>query len=140
VAKIGDDAGVIAIRAALLTVALAACAWFALGVRASHDQNAVSSLIAAHNTLSPAQARSALAELHDGNVLNPDEALNVLRAQVYFHSGNVSRALAIAKGVVSREPSNVDGWVVVELISRQANPALNRLAQARLRQLVPPVT
>jgi predicted Zn-dependent protease len=131
---------VIAIRAVLLTVALAACAWFALGVRASHDQDAATNLLNRHNLLTAAEANQAFSLINDAKALDPDEALNILRAQVEFHSGHSYRAVAIARQVVRSEPLNADGWFVAELMSRQADPALNRLAQARLRQLVPPVT
>jgi hypothetical protein len=139
-AKIRDDAGVIAIRAVLLTVALAACAWFGLGARAAHDQDAATNILNQHSNLSVAQANQALSLIRNAQTLNPDQALNILRAQIEQHSGHPYQAVAIAKAVAQKEPLNVNSWFVLELMSRQVDPALNRLAQARVRQLVAPVT
>ncbi len=129
----------IAVRIALLTVALAACAWFGLGVRSVHDQNQVNALLNTHNQLSPAQAQAAIAKLNQARVLDPDENLSILRAQVKFHSGDVAGAVVLARGIVDRAPQYADGWLVLEVLSDRIDPALNRLAQVRLRQLVPPV-
>jgi hypothetical protein len=131
---------VIAVRLALLTVALAACAWFALGVRSVNDQNQVNALLNAHDHLTPAQAQAATATLNQARVLDPDEDLNILRAQVKFHSGDVAGAVRVARGVVSDEPRYADGWLVLEVLSDRIDPALNRLAQARLAELVPAVS
>jgi predicted Zn-dependent protease len=136
----GDDAGVIAIRAALLTVALAACAWFALGVRAAHDQDAATNLLNQHISLTAAQANEALSQISNAGVLNPDETLNILRAQVELHSGHPARAVAVAEEVVRSEPRNAEGWFILALVSRGKYAATGRLAHAHLRQLVPPVT
>jgi hypothetical protein len=131
---------VIAIRAVVLTVALAACAWFALGARAAHDQDAASNVLNQHLNLTAAEANQALSLIHNAKTLNPDQELNILRAQVEQHAGHAQQAVAIAKAVAREEPLNVNAWFVLELMSRQVDPALNRLAQARVRQLVAPVT
>jgi hypothetical protein len=128
-----------AIRLGLLTVAVIVCAWFALGIRASHDAGVVSAILQAHNNPTPAEAAKARSALGDAEVLNPDQNLQILRAQIEFHSGNVAAGISIAKSVVKREPLNVSAWLVLELFTRQADPALNRLAQERVSQLVPPV-
>jgi hypothetical protein len=130
---------VLAIRLALLTFAVAACAWFALGVRAAHDTDAASSILNGSGSLSPLDAKAALSDIAAAETLNPDQTLEILRAQVEFHSGNVAGAVAIAKGVVRREPKNAAAWVVLEVLSRRIDPAENRLAQMRVSQLVPPV-
>lgn len=118
---------------------MSACAWFALAIRSNHDENSVTSLISAHNNLTSAQAAAARRTLSRAGLLDPDERVNILRAQVDFHAGDTRGALALARGIVRREPDNVEAWVVVELMSRQADPSLNRLAQQRLGQLVPSV-
>ena len=129
-----------AIRLVLVAVAVLACAWFGLALRSTHDAQSVTNLLSAHNnSLTPAQAASAQRTLSQARVLNPDERLSILRAQVEFHAGYVHRALALARGVVRREPDNAEAWVVVELMSRQIDPPLNRFAQQRVLQLVPPV-
>jgi hypothetical protein len=130
---------VIAARLVLLTAAIVACAWFALGLRALDDQTSVTAVINGNHTITAAQARSIESTLADARVLNPDEALNILRAQVEFRTGDVPKAAAIVKGIVGREPLNVNAWLVLELMTRQIDPATNRLAQARVRALAPSV-
>ena len=100
----------------------------------------MTSLLSAHNNLTPAQAASAQRTLSQARVLNPDERLNISRAQVDFHAGYTQRALALARGIVRREPDNVEAWIVVELMSRQIDPSLNRFAQRRVLQLAPHVS
>ena len=50
-------------------------------------------------------------------------------------SGELRRSL---EAVVRREPRYAEAWLVLELLTRQIDPATNRLAQAQVRQLVPP--
>jgi hypothetical protein len=128
-----------AIRLGLLTVAVIVCAWFALGIRASHDSGVATGLLQAHNNLTAAEAARARSEIANAEALNPDQNLEILRAQVAFHSGNVAAAISIAKTIVKREPLNVSAWVVLELFTDHVDPALNRLAQQRVLELVPPV-
>lgn len=135
-----DDAAVFVLRALLVTLALAGCAFFALGVRSSHDADKVGALVGRATSISPGQARADDQTINDAEVLNPDQYLELLRAEVALHAGNRPAALAIVKRVVSREPQNPEDWLALEVISAHIDPALNRLAQLRVTQLVPPVS
>ena len=128
----------LALRVSLIVAALAACAWFALGIRSSHDADKVGSLVGQASSISPAQARADYRMIDDAEVLNPDQSLELLRSEVALHSGQHSYALAVAKRIVAREPSNPNGWLALEVVSDKFAPALNRLAQLKLAQLVPP--
>jgi len=128
-----------AIRLGLLTLALIVCAWFALCIRAAHDSGVATAVLQAHVHLTPAEAAKARSEIARAEVLNPDQNYEVLRAEVAFHAGNVAAAISIAKGIVKREPDNVNAWYVLEFLSDKIDPALNRLAQKRVLQLAPPV-
>jgi hypothetical protein len=134
-----DDAAVLALRVLLITVAVAACFWFAVGVRSSHDADRVSSLLAGATSISQAQARAYDQTLNDAEALDPDQYLELLRSEVALHAGNRARALAIAKRVVSREPSNPEDWLLLEVVSDHIDPALYKLSRLRVAQLVPPV-
>jgi hypothetical protein len=133
-----DDAAVLVLRALLITAAVAACVWFALGVRSSHEFDKVNSLIAHATSITQAQAHADDQALNDAEVLDPDQSLEQLRAEVALHAGDHSAALAIAKRIVSREPQNPYDWLLLRVLSAQIDPALNRLAQLRVTQLVPP--
>jgi hypothetical protein len=134
-----DDAAVLVLRALLITVAIAACAWFALGIRSSHDADKVNSMIGHATSITMAQARADDQALNDAELLDPDQSLEELRAEVALHAGDHAAALAIAKQVVSRESQNPYDWLLLKVLSTRINPALNRLAQLRVTQLVPPV-
>jgi predicted Zn-dependent protease len=135
---IGDDSVVIVARLVLVTTALAVCACYALGVLSTHDQSSVASLLDRHGSLTAVQASDAEAMLSDAKTLNPDPTLDVMRAEVEFRAGHVARAVRIAKDVAGRAPSDAGAWLVLELLTRNLDPATNRLAQDRVRLLVPP--
>ena len=122
-AKIGDDAGVIAIRAVLLTVALAACAWFALGVRAAHDQDAATSLLDQHNSLTP--ATGAHGQGRDRRRRDPQPRRGARRSCARRWSSIPATYPARWRSpsawcAGSRRTSTA--WFVLELISRQDRP------------------
>jgi hypothetical protein len=127
-----------AIRVGLLTAAVLICAWFALGIRATHDEAAATTILQQHNRPNASEAAQARSAIAAAEVLNPDQNLEILRGQIAFHTGNVAAALTIAKAIVTREPQNATAWLLLELFSDRIDPPLNRLAQERVSQLVPP--
>jgi len=131
---------VIAVRVALLGLAVAAAAWFALGVRAAHDQDAVSALVNSHTSLTAAQANAAEVKIGDAQTLNPDESLLALHAQIEFNAGHAATAERLAKTLVRRAPRDVDSWVTLAVLTRRGDPAANALAIAKVHQLAPPVS
>ena len=135
-----DDPAVHVLRAVSIAAAIAACVWFALGIRSSHDADKVNSLIGNAKTITHAQARADDLALNDAEVLDPDQSLEQLRAEVALHEGDRTAALAIAKRIVSREPQNPYDWLLLKVLSTRIDPALNRLAQLRIAQLVPSVS
>jgi hypothetical protein len=133
-----DDGAVLALRVSLIVAALVACAWFALGIRSSHDADRVSALISSAGSIPASQAPADYRALDDAEVLDPDQSLELLRSEVALHAGQHSYALAIAKRIVAREPQNPNAWLTLEVISAHVDPSLSRLAQLKLAQLVPP--
>lgn len=134
-----DHGAVLTVRVIAVVAAVAACAWFALGVRSSHEADRVSSALEFAAKITPAQARADDQALHEAAVLDPDQTLEMLRAEVALHAGHHADAVAIAERVTEQEPQNPDAWLLLKVVSAGADPALNRLAGARLAQLVPPV-
>lgn len=130
----------IAARLALLGVAAAAVAWFALGARSVHDQNQVTKLVNTHTSLTAAEERYAVAKLAEARTLNPDESLNALHAQIELNAGHAALAEQIAKALARRAPRDVDSWVTLAVLTRQSDPAVNRLAIAKVHELAPPVS
>jgi predicted Zn-dependent protease len=131
---------VLALRAVLITIAVAACAWFALAIRSSHEVDRVSSELALAAKITPAQAHSYDQALDQAATLDPDQTIETNRAEVALHAGNPGAALVIAQRVVKREPDNPYAWLLVRVLAARGHPALFRLAQLRIAQLVPPVS
>ena len=126
-------------RLLVLVAALVACAWFTLGLRESQDQARVTALLTSHPTLTAAQARAANETLDDAQLWNPDQSVNTLRTVVATKAGDHRLAVAIAEAVVRREPQDVADWLLLRELVVNSDPALFRLAQARVSALAPPV-
>lgn len=124
--------------ALVLVAALVVSAWFALGIRQSHDLDAATALISGRAALSPAAARRADALLRRAGQLNPDTSVALARAQLALREGDARRAQAIARGVTRSEPDNIDAWATFGSASGH-DPAAFRHAQAQVSRLAPAV-
>jgi predicted Zn-dependent protease len=123
--------------AMLILVSIAACAWFALGVRQAHDTDAATSLLALGTSLSAATAQHVSSLLDGAHVLNPDRQVGVLRAQLDDARGNKAAAQRVLHQVVSAEPDNLLAW---DWVARSATTSQTlRLAFGHLTYLLPPV-
>ena len=133
-----DHGGVVATRLALAALALAACGWFVLGVRSVHDQQAVSALVNRPGNLTKAQAAHALRQLDAAGTPNPDGALDILRAEVVLRTGDYAGERRILRGLVAREPMNIDGWFLLYDSPPTLNPDARR-AYVHVLKLAPHV-
>jgi predicted Zn-dependent protease len=94
------------------TAAIVIAAWFALGAYQSHEV-ARATASAARGHLTAAQARSADAALDGAATLNPDRAVDVLRARVALAAGQTARARRILNAVVADEPQDLEAWIAL---------------------------
>jgi predicted Zn-dependent protease len=126
------------VRAALLAIAVAAAAWFALAAQQSVDTSRATALVSGSTHLSASQVAHAKNLLSAAGFLNPDRQVDVVRAQLDRERGNLSAARTILKRVVAAEPDNLQAWV--ELAQASVGDLKDFYAAAyRVRQLVPPV-
>lgn len=119
-------------------VALVVGAWFALGVRQSHDLNIATGIVSAPGRLSPAQARRAAALLDRAGQLNPDTSVGLARSQLALRLGNATLARALAREVTRSEPENIQAWLTYASASAH-DPRGFALALRHLDRLAPPV-
>lgn len=126
-------------RVGLVVLALAVCAWYAIGVRQSRDQAAAEGIVQGNVTPTPSVTRHALDLLDSAGTLNPDRAIDLLRAQALVRAGEAPQALRLMKSVVAAEPDNVDAWIVYGFAAGSRDPAAARLARAKRLELAPPV-
>jgi hypothetical protein len=98
----------------MFAAAVAASAWFVLGVRQARDIGAATAIVSGGSHLSTAQARRANSLLSDAGTLNPDTQVDLLRAQVALGRDERREALKIIRRVNAREPDNIQGWLWLE--------------------------
>jgi hypothetical protein len=125
------------LRALLALFAIMACAWFAIGVRQARDVDHATALLSAGSRISHRNAAQVASLLAGAQLLNPDQEVNVLRAQLADERGDRPLAERILRQVVAAEPTNAVAWV--QLARSATNGATLRQAFARLSVLVPPV-
>ena len=118
--------------------ALVVGAWFALGIRQSHDLNVATDIVSAPARLSPARARQAAALLHGAGQLNPDTSVALARSALALRQGDSARARTIALSVVRSEPQNIDAWLAYGSASAH-DPRAFAVALRHLDALAPPV-
>lgn len=128
-----------ALRLAVLGLAVAACAWFALGEVQTHDQTVAETLLDQSETPSAATTARIMSLLKTAGTLNPDRDIALDRSQAQTRGGHARVGVIIARKVVQAEPDNVDGWIVLGFAAHRVDPELARLARLREVQLAPPV-
>jgi hypothetical protein len=128
----------LALRLAVLGLAAAACAWFALGLVQTHDENQALNLIDQPTTPTPATTAKIMSLLDRAGTLNPDRDIALDRSQAQTRAGDSAAGITTAQRVVRAEPDNVDAWIVLGFAAHKADPTLARLAQAKELQLAPP--
>lgn len=125
-------------RGAMLVSALAACAWFVLGLRQTHEIDKATSILSQQHAPTAAQSRTAGSLLNSAGTLNPDLEVDVLRARLALSRGEPHTARTIMQSVVRREPQNLEAWIWLAR-SSVGSPATFRLAAVRVQQLLPHV-
>jgi predicted Zn-dependent protease len=124
-------------RVAAGLLGLLAAAWFALGIYQSHAVSRATSIVAGRRVLTAAQGRRADDLLHDAATLNPDRAVDVLRAQVALARGDAVGSRQILSRVVTREPQDLDAWTLLARASTDASHE-RQIALVHILRLAPP--
>lgn len=127
------------VRALGLLMAAIVCGWFAVSIRQAHDTSRASDIITTGSSpLPPAQVQRSQSLLHAAAQLNPDRAVELLRAQLAVRQRRLAQARAIALDVARAEPQNTNAWLAYGNASSNDRRGF-LLALRRLHQLVPPV-
>jgi hypothetical protein len=133
---IGDHVSVFVARVSVVILALVASAWFALGFRQAHDLGAAESIVAS-GSITPHQASRVNGLLNSAATLNPDQRVNLTRAQLAFDRGDGRRAITLIEQVTKAEPENLLAWDELAKASGH-DPHLLPIAFRHLRELHPP--
>ena len=126
-------------RVALATLALLALAYLSIGLRnvVLTDQ---AQRIAALPDPSTAQVDDAERLFERARLLDPDTRPLLLEGALLVGAGRQGEGLALVERAVEREPDNVLAWGVLAAVTREADPARSRAAEARRLELSPPVS
>jgi hypothetical protein len=100
-------------RGSLLVLAVAACAWFTLGIEQARDTDQATAALTGPVQLSPATASHVRSLLATAGALNPDLTIDLLRGRLDLLEHHQARAVAIFEDVTRREPQNLDAWVAL---------------------------
>jgi len=122
----------------IVGLALAAAAWFAIGVRQAEGTTQAAAIISSAARLSPAQASQAAGLLSSAAFLNPDRQVDVLRGQLDAARGDMPGARRILTQVVNAEPKNLGAWIALWKASAPRSREFYAAAYAILH-LAPPV-
>jgi predicted Zn-dependent protease len=125
------------VRISALVVAVAACAWFALGIVQSIDTTRATAIVSSSTPMTAQRAAHARSLLDSAGKLNPDRTVDILRGELASELNQPARAVALLESVTASEPQNADAWVTLARVAlHHDTPALER-AVARLAELDP---
>jgi hypothetical protein len=127
------------LRAALALAALAVAAVLvvqAVGARADAE---LSRLVLSPSQPTAARLAGGRTLLARARRLTPDTRPDVLGGLLRLRAGDTRGALAALRGVVRREPENLEAWALIARLAQGQDAALEATARSRVRALAPPV-
>jgi hypothetical protein len=128
----------LAVRAALIGLAVVALAWLALGLRAVRleDQaDAVLDRASAGRPVSDAEVRRATERLDKADDFSPDRGPLLKIGQLSYATGEKGPAALLAAAVTVEEPDNLDAWYLAWVA--EPNRRAKRHALEQMRRLNP---
>jgi predicted Zn-dependent protease len=130
----------VAVRIALVALAVVVAAWFGLGWSQDHQTQRATALVAGGGRLTAHQVRDARSALDSAGTLNPDRAVAVLRGELAIDQGNYVDAIRTLSGVTTSEPLNLTAWAELGIAAAKAGDrALLAVAGRHIAILIPRV-
>ena len=125
-------------RVGLAAVAVLALAYLSIGLRSVVLTERAQEIAALPNP-SPAQVDEAERLFERARLLDPDTRPLLLEGALLAGAGSRAEGRLLVERAVEREPDNVLAWGVLAEVTREVDPARSRAADARRRELSPPV-
>jgi predicted Zn-dependent protease len=125
-------------RVALAALAVLALAYASIGLRDVVLTDRAQEIAMLPNP-SPAQVDEAERLFERARLLDPDTRPLLLEGALLVRAGSQDEGSAQVERAVQREPDNVFAWGVLAEVTREADPARSRAAEARRLELSPPV-
>jgi hypothetical protein len=127
------------VRVALALAALAVAAVLAVQAVGARADAELSRIVLSPSTPTAAQRARGRTLLPRAQRLNPDTRPDILGGLLRLRGGDARGAVAAFRGVVRREPENLEAWALIARIAGSQDPALVARARSRVRALAPPV-
>jgi hypothetical protein len=127
----------LAVRAALVVIALLAGAWLAIGVRAVDLENDAKAVVAKAQagTATPAEVERAQDDLHKADFLSPSKDAIIREGELMASLGRSGEGAILGYSATQKEPENLRAWFLVWVT--EPDPARKAEAKARLLELNP---
>jgi predicted Zn-dependent protease len=125
------------VRAALVLLALLACAWLLAQWQVARTTEDVKRIALAPTSTEPEIAR-ALRDAREHGVLNPDPAATqYYQALLEVRADDVPGAIRTVQSLVREQPRFAEAWFLLSQISESSEPRISAEALERVRALDP---
>jgi hypothetical protein len=127
----------LAVRAALVALALLAGAWLAVGLRAVNLENDAKAVVdkARAGTATPAEVERARDDLHKADFLSPSKDPIIREGELMASLGREGEGAILGYSVTLKEPDNLRAWFLVW--ATEPDAARKAAAKKRLLELNP---
>jgi predicted Zn-dependent protease len=129
----------IAVRAVIVLIAVAAIAWLAAGIVASRAQDELRDLVNDTERPTPAQLRRAHELRREAERATPGQRPALIEATLLLKGDDTTAARRVLEQAVRKEPDNAEAWLLLARATEDDDPARAERAMARVRALAPDV-
>jgi predicted Zn-dependent protease len=129
----------IALRAAIVVIAVAAIAWLAAGIAASRAQDELRALVSGTERPTAAQIARADELRRAAERATPGQRAAMMEATLRIKGDDRVGARRVLERTVREEPANAEAWLLLARATEDDDPAVSERAMARVRALAPAV-
>jgi predicted Zn-dependent protease len=129
----------IAIRAAIVVLAVAAIAWLGAGIAASRAQDDLGRLVATTAQATRADFERAAELREKAERWAPGRRPSLLEATLRMKGDDRAGAARLLEDIVADEPENAEAWLLLAQASEEGDPERAERAMERVRALAPDV-
>jgi Flp pilus assembly protein TadD len=129
----------VAVRLAIVVLALTGAAWLAVELRSSDAQDRMIALAFTNRTPSKADLAEARRLAPRAGRLNPDVRVEETVGVLQLRTGDRAAAVATFERLTRKEPRNAELWAALAQAAQGYDDMLATRARSRARALAPPV-
>jgi Tfp pilus assembly protein PilF len=129
----------IAVRAVIVLIAVAAITWLAAGVAATRAQDELRALVSGTERPTAAQIARADELRRAAERATPGQRAALMEATLRLKGADAAGARRVLERTVRKEPDNAEAWLLLARATEDDDPAGSERAMARVRALAPDV-